>query len=449
MSPKQFIRKKLAEKLYKVSEADVVGEYSKIEFERFLKFFPPYIPDSNDLDFFNFSSKIKDTDKIVKIKKLSLYPEKVSIEFRQISEFNYRFLKVIYEGRYKKQKLKIFFSFDEATGKFLGTEAEFESVRVDNLFWDKTETGYEIILEKKDFKKTFVSKYINYLQFPEKINQAVVKVNKYPSEENVEKVILYDKELNEVASIFQYIQKENDVVIEKKENYSFAEFKKTIFFNKIPSKISMSNIDTVNIFTKIENGSEKFKKAEFYLQNKEIGEYGIKDGHEFIIGFEKSRENFHPLKLKSISIPVNSICNIKEVDFSREKDCFGITIENSVQGENFKFFQLACDFQYSYRFIGLEKNFSKCEVEKINICYEPDLMKSRFRRVLKKLGTRFPYKNGIICEILGKNKRIGIAGIFNFDFKNNNIVQSKKVYINTNNEAKFFENLNIKEKGVD
>ena len=48
-----------------------------------------------------------------------------------------------------------------------------------------------------------------------------------------------------------------------------------------------------------------------------------------------------------------------------------------------------------------------------------------------------------------KNKRIGIAGIFNFDFKNNNIVQSKKVYINTNNEAKFFENLNIKEKGVD
>ena len=39
MSPKQFIRKKLAEKLYKVSEADVVGEYSKIEFERFLKFF--------------------------------------------------------------------------------------------------------------------------------------------------------------------------------------------------------------------------------------------------------------------------------------------------------------------------------------------------------------------------------------------------------------------------
>ena len=85
MSPKQFIRKKLAEKLYKVSEVDVVGEYSKIEFERFLKFFPPYIPDSNDLDFFNFNSKIKDTDKIVNIKKLSLYPEKVSIEFRQIS----------------------------------------------------------------------------------------------------------------------------------------------------------------------------------------------------------------------------------------------------------------------------------------------------------------------------------------------------------------------------
>jgi hypothetical protein len=232
MSPKQFIRKKLAEKLYKVSEADVVGEYSKIEFERFLKFFPPYIPDSNDLDFFNFNSKIKDTDKIVNIRKLSLYPEKVSIEFRQISEFNYRFLKVIYEGRYKKQKLKIFFSFDEATGKFLGTEAEFESVRVDNLFWDKTETGYEIILEKKDFKKTFVSKYINYLQFPEKINQAVIKVNKYPSEENVEKVILYDKELNETASIFQYIPKENNIVIEKKENYSFAEFKETVLFAK-------------------------------------------------------------------------------------------------------------------------------------------------------------------------------------------------------------------------
>ena len=76
-------------------------------------------------------------------------------------------------------------------------------------------------------------------------------------------------------------------------------------------------------------------------------------------------------------------------------------------------------------------------------------MKSRFRRVLRKLGTRFPYRNGIICEILGKNKRIGIAGIFNFDFKNNSIVQSKKVYININNEAKFFENLNIKEKGVD